>query len=187
MNDKIEKEVIKLPPFKRMCMTIGELPTSYLESMTYYEMLIWFTNYLSKTVIPTINNNAQAITEIQELFTKLQDYVNNYFDNLDVQEEINNKLDQMVEDGTFEEIISTYYQNCIEKTTFRSKLYMNKIGRINHTNEINSGYVGCQAGIYINDNIYQLYVEAFIIIDEYALITSSSYNLQKGMYLYLYE
>ena len=30
MNDKIEKQVFKLPPFKRMCMTIGELPSSYL-------------------------------------------------------------------------------------------------------------------------------------------------------------
>lgn len=34
-------------------------------------------------------------------YTQLQNYVNNYFDNLDVQQEINNKLDEMAEDGTF--------------------------------------------------------------------------------------
>ena len=34
-------------------------------------------------------------------YTQLQSYVNNYFDNLDVQQEINNKLDDMAEDGTF--------------------------------------------------------------------------------------
>ena len=41
----------------------------------------------------------------------LEKYVNNYFDNLDVQEEINNKLNQMVEDGTFNTIINYYIRN----------------------------------------------------------------------------
>ena len=109
MNDNIKKEVITLPPFKRLCMTIGELPSSYLETMTYYEMLVWFTKYLQDTVIPTINNNAEAIQELQALFTELQDYVNHYFDTLDVQEEVNNKLDEMVESGEFETLINNYF------------------------------------------------------------------------------
>lgn len=106
MNDNIQREVITLPPFKRFCMTIGELPSSYVETMTYYEMVLWFTKYLGDTIIPTVNNNAEAVTELQNLFVELQTYVNNYFDNLDVQEEINNKLDVMAEDGTLEEIIN---------------------------------------------------------------------------------
>lgn len=114
MNDKIEKEVVTLPPFKRMCMTIGELPSSYLETMTYYEMLVWFTKYLGETIIPTINNNGEAVTELQGLFTELQNYVNNYFDNLDVQEEINNKLDEMAQDGTLEEMVTHFLEiNCV--------------------------------------------------------------------------
>lgn len=108
MNDNINKEVISLPPFKRLCMTIGELPSSYVESMTYYEMLLWFTKYLQDTVIPALNNNAEAVNELQALFTELQTYVNNYFENLDVQEEINNKLDEMVESGEFEDLLSEY-------------------------------------------------------------------------------
>ena len=108
MNDKIEKEVITLKPFKRFCMTIGELPSSYLETMTYYEMLVWFTKYMQDTIIPTINNNGEAVSELQNLFVELQTYVNDYFDNLDVQEEINNKLDDMVEQGTLQEIIADY-------------------------------------------------------------------------------
>ena len=39
-------------------------------------------------------------------FTTLYNYVHDYFDNLDVQEEINNKLDAMTEDGTMAEIIN---------------------------------------------------------------------------------
>jgi hypothetical protein len=31
MNDKLNNNVTILPPFKKFCMTIGELPTSYLD------------------------------------------------------------------------------------------------------------------------------------------------------------
>ena len=75
MNDNLNKEVITLPPFKRLCMTIGELPSSYVETMTYYESLLWFCNYLGKTVIPTINNNAEAVEELQTKYIELKDYV----------------------------------------------------------------------------------------------------------------
>ena len=106
MYDEIEEKTVILPPFQHFIMTVGEIPTSYLESMTYYEMLVWFTNYLGNTVIPAINENGEAVTELQNLFVELQTYVNNYFENLDVQEEINNKLDDMVEDGTMNQIIN---------------------------------------------------------------------------------
>lgn len=108
MNEKPEKEVSYLSPLKRICMTIGELPSSYLETMSYYEMLVWFTKFLQERVIPTIDNNALAVKELQSLFELLRTYVNDYFDNLDVQEEINNKLDQMLEDGILEQIIEQY-------------------------------------------------------------------------------
>ena len=108
MRDEIKIPTMKITPLKKICMTIGELPTSYLETMTYYEMLVWFTNYLRDSIIPAVNNNAEAVHELQQLFVELQTYVNNYFDNLDVQEEINNKLDKMVKDGTLQEIISNY-------------------------------------------------------------------------------
>ena len=111
MNDEIEIRPQVISPLKKICMTIGELPTSYLETMTYYEMLVWFTNYLRDTVIPVVNNNGEAVTELQNLFVELQTYVNDYFDNLDVQEEINNKLDDMLEDGTLEQIIEQFIQS----------------------------------------------------------------------------
>lgn len=95
-------------PFKRLVMTIGELPTSFIESMTYYELLAWFVNYLETVIIPTVNNNAEATQELQVLFTELKNFVDNYFDNLNVQEEINNKLDEMAEDGTLQGFFTGY-------------------------------------------------------------------------------
>ena len=108
MNENIDVNVKTLKPFTKLLMTIGELPTSYLMSMTYYEQIIWFTKYLQEQVIPAVNTNAEAVEEVQTLYLELQNYVNTYFDNLDVQEEINKKLDEMAEDGTLELIIASY-------------------------------------------------------------------------------
>lgn len=106
MNNNPQTQIGYVTPLKKICMTIGQLPTAYLETMSYYEMLIWFVEFLKNQVIPVVNNNSQATEELQTLFTELQNYVNNYFDTLDVQEEINNKLNEMAEDGTINELIS---------------------------------------------------------------------------------
>lgn len=50
----------------------------------------------------------ETIEEYILKFTELKDFVDDYFDNLDVQDEINNKLDDMAEDGTLEEIVGAY-------------------------------------------------------------------------------
>ena len=108
MNEEIKEKTEKLKPFTKFCMTIGQLPASYVESMSYYEQLIWFTKYLQDQVIPAVNHNAAAVDELQKLFIDLQKYVDDYFKDLNIQEEINNKLDEMVDDGTLYEILSSY-------------------------------------------------------------------------------
>ena len=104
MNNDL-RPINTIPNFKRFCMTIGELPTSYLETMTYYEMLVWFTEYMKNTIIPTINNNGLGVQELQDKYIELKSYVDNYFTNLDVQQEINNKLDEMAQSGELGELI----------------------------------------------------------------------------------
>lgn len=101
-------ETLDRSPFKCMVATIGNLPTSFVDSMSYYECIAWLVKYLETEVIPTVNNNAEAVAELQAAYIQLKEFVDTYFDNLDVQEEINNKLDQMVEEGTLQEIIATY-------------------------------------------------------------------------------
>ena len=128
-EQKIEIPTMKVIPLKKICMTIGALPTSYLDTLSYYEMLVWFIEFLKNNIIPTINNNASAIQEVQSVVLALQNYINdykdsidsdveeleeymnNYFENLDVQDEINNKLDQMLEDGVLTEIIQQFLQS----------------------------------------------------------------------------
>lgn len=97
-------------PFRRFVTTIGVFPTAFTDAMTYYECLAYLVKYLEETVIPAVNENAEAVEELQELYIQLKTFVDTYFDNLDVQKEINNKLDQMAEAGTLQEIITTYIQ-----------------------------------------------------------------------------
>lgn len=98
----------KITPFKHFCLSVGVIPSAYTDAMSYYELLEWLCQFLQETVIPTVNNNSEVVTELQNLFVQLQNYVSNYFDNLDVQEEINNKLDEMAESGQLTDIIAQY-------------------------------------------------------------------------------
>ena len=65
------------------------------------------------------NEQYAKIEEYIAKFVELKDYVEDYFDNLDVQEEINNKLDEMVEDGTLNTIIGSYVDSYISDTNDR--------------------------------------------------------------------
>lgn len=102
--------ITNLKPFGRFCVTLGMIPSSYKESLTYEEQLLWFCNYLETEVIPKVNENADAVNELIELYNQLQEYVQNYFDNLDIQTEIDNKLDEMAESGELTDIIAQYLQ-----------------------------------------------------------------------------
>ena len=104
-----------VPPF--VTFVASAVPMVFDNSMSYYEALCALWKWLQDDVINVINNNASVTNEYIDLtneytakFIELKNYVDTYFDNLDVQEEINNKLDAMVEDGTLQEIITTYIQ-----------------------------------------------------------------------------
>ena len=51
---------------------------------------------------------AETVNDYIERFNTLYNYVHDYFDNLDVQEEVNKKLDAMAEDGTLTALIADY-------------------------------------------------------------------------------
>ena len=100
MNNSIKM----VSPFVLYCQKV--IPLAFDESMSYYECLCALYSYLKDTVVPAVNNNAEALEEVQKAMLELKEYVDTYFENLDVQEEINNKLDDMVTQGTMAEIIN---------------------------------------------------------------------------------
>ncbi len=76
------------------------------DSLTLYEKYQRLVHYLNE-VINKSNLTSDEVAKLADLITSIQDYVDNYFDNLDVQDEINKKLDEMKEDGTLEDIINS--------------------------------------------------------------------------------
>ena len=77
-----------LKPFRFWCQKV--LPLVYDESLSYYELLCKVVEYLNNTM---------------EDVNTLANFVEHYFDNLNVSEEVNDALDQMASDGTLQAII----------------------------------------------------------------------------------
>lgn len=101
---KVEKAPF-VPPFVRF--VASAIPMVFDDSMSYYECLAGLTKYM-QDVVDVINNNATVTEEYIALVKELKSYVEHYFDNLDVQQEINSKIDAMVADGTFQQILDAY-------------------------------------------------------------------------------
>lgn len=112
MNDKPER-MPNVPPFVRF--VASAVPMVFDNSLSYYEALCALWKYL-QDMADVVNNNATLEEEFIDKVNELETYVNTYFDNLDVQEEINNKLDDMAEAGTLQEIITSYIQNNVAWT-----------------------------------------------------------------------
>lgn len=145
------KPIATIKPFTKFCCTIGAIPSSYLVSLTYEEQLLWLCDYIQNTLIPALNQNGEAITELQQLYIQLKDYVDNYFDNLDVQEEINNKLDDMAEHGELQAIIEAYLQ-------LNSLMCFDTIDDLkNATNLIDGSYARTLGYYEINDGGTAIY------------------------------
>lgn len=96
-------EYTELKPFRFWCQKV--LPLVYDDSLSYYELLCKVVDYLNKTMedVDTLHDD---VVNLHAAYVQLQTYVNTYFDNLDVQEEINNKLDDMVTSGELVQILS---------------------------------------------------------------------------------
>lgn len=91
-----------LQPFRFWCQKV--LPLVYDDSLSYYELLCKVVDYLNKTM-EDVGVLEGDVTGLHEAYKKLQGYVNDYFSTLDVQEEINNKLDSMASSGELTTLI----------------------------------------------------------------------------------
>lgn len=92
-----------LKPFRFWCQKV--LPLVYDDSLSYYELLCKVVDYLNKSMEDTEHLN-DDVTNMFTAFGQLQDYVNRYFDTIDVSEEINDKLDAMAIDGSLAAIMA---------------------------------------------------------------------------------
>ncbi|MBR2551224.1 MAG: hypothetical protein IKE92_14700 [Clostridiales bacterium] len=111
----------QLKPFRFWCQKV--LPLVYDESLSYYELLCKVVDYLNKTMedvdqmIVDMGEYRDAYIAFSRQVTQtveaLETYMNNYFTNLDVQNEINNKLDAMAIDGTLTTLVYAAFHDDI--------------------------------------------------------------------------
>ena len=107
MNDNFKPTIqptTKIPFFRRAVLQNFPFIEKDFDALTDYEFLCKVVEYLNK-VIKQTNLMEDNENELVRVYNELYNYVENYFDNLDVQEEINNKLDEMVESGELQAII----------------------------------------------------------------------------------
>lgn len=128
------------------------IPLAFDESMSYYETLCALLDYL-KTTTDVVNNNADLIAE-------LETYVKTYFDNLNVQQEINNKLDEMVTDGTMAEIIN---QEIFDDLNNDIDDLNEKIGDLNNLTTIDKSNI--VDSINLSNYNQLLYFSPFMVYD----------------------
>ena len=83
------------------------LPLAYDDSLSYYEVLCKLVVYLNTTIanVAALGGN---VDNLRDAYEQLQQYVNDYFTSLDVQQEINTKLDNMAETGALTTLIEPF-------------------------------------------------------------------------------
>lgn len=179
MNNLIP--IKNLKPFTKFCCTIGELPTSYVVSLTYQEQLLWLCDYIKNTVIPAINNNANAVSELQNLYIELKNYVDNYFNNVNFSEMVNNKLDEMAEDGTLDKIINQniFYELNTKITNLESSLDL--------TNSKLNNKKNMYSPTFLKDDFYYtisyLADKVFLYVSEDSINWSKVYEIPKEAFV----
>ena len=160
MENDTPRRMPNVPPFvKFVCANV---PMVFDDSLSYYEALCALWKYV-QGMTDVINNNATLEEEFIEKFNvlsakfdQLKLWVDTYFDNLDVQEEINNKLDEMVEDGTFSALIGEYIYGGFLNDNFyiypiRKGRYLRKTAQ-NPEYDATVDFPIMQGGCYVGNN-----------------------------------
>ncbi len=99
----------KLPPFKWFILENFPYIEEDFDALTNWQLFCKLGKEMNK-IIQKCNLTGEQVENLTNAFNELKAYVDNYFENLDVQEEINDKLDEMAESGQLTDIIAQYLQ-----------------------------------------------------------------------------
>lgn len=102
-------EYKKLTPFKWFVLENFPFIEADFDALTDWQLFCKLGKEINK-IINSQNVVGEQMEEVTNNMISLQEFVENYFDNLDVQDEINNKLNEMAESGELQNIINQYLQ-----------------------------------------------------------------------------
>lgn len=70
--------------FRRFPKSIGELPTSYRESISYEEQILWLCNFIEKEILPSIAISEETIEKITSAIESLKEELNSSVSDLEL-------------------------------------------------------------------------------------------------------
>ena len=129
------EQIKKLRPFCLFAKGYFPFIEETIEALDYYNLLQKVVDELNK-VIENENVIVDNFENLYNKFIELQSYVEHYFDNLDVQEEINNKLDEMALSGELEDLLRnqrTATSNYVSQTYTKKESDFADVDLINMT------------------------------------------------------
>ena len=90
--------------------------TTYIQGASDYEIMAFLVGKYN-ACLEAYGTATKLSTDTITACKQLQDWINSWFDNLDVQEELNNKIDSMVQDGSFGRLLHQTFDAQINQNT----------------------------------------------------------------------
>ena len=100
-------EFKNLTPFKWFVLENFPFIEADFDALTEWQLFCKIGKEINK-IIDSQNIVGEQAENLTNAFNNLKNYVDNYFENLDVQDEVNNKLNEMAESGQLTDIIAQY-------------------------------------------------------------------------------
>lgn len=153
MSDNINFDYKNLSPFKWFVLENFPFIEADFDALTEWQLFCKIGKEINK-IIDSQNIVGEQAENLTNSFNTLYNYVHNYFDNLDVQEEINKKLNIMAQDGTLENIINQEIFGNINNNlnTLNSEKIIAISDSYGHTNYTNKPWIyALQENLGLND------------------------------------
>lgn len=149
-----------LTPFKWYVLENFPFIEADFDALTNWQLFCKLGKEMNK-IINSVNLSGEQVETLTTAFNNLQNYVNNYFSDLNIQEEVNNKLDEMVKDGTLANIINNQIFNDLNK-----KIDNPLIGKYKSIVNDDVNYNCWPVSLVMNDIIYCYYCKRVSHQDE---------------------
>lgn len=156
----------RLTPFKWFVLQNFPFIDEDFNAITNYQLFCKLGEEINK-VIESMNLAGAQVEE-------LTNYVNNFFDNLDVQDEVDNKLDEMAESGELTDIIAQYLQ-LAGLLCFNTKVDLKSA-----QNLVNGSFAKTYGTLAYNDGYGYFYkirqIQSADVVDDDNIIALTNYN-----------
>lgn len=125
------------------CITIGNLPSSYLLSLSYEEQLLWLCNFLDNTLLPTINECIKIVNNIDVNFDEIRENITTINNEISI---INDTINSLKEEiySNVDNKLAQQYNNIVRLMDDYQTLFNNRLTLMYETleNEITQIQLG---------------------------------------------